>query len=78
MPHFPCCFLFINVSQESGFFNIQIMNVYECNGKNIFMCRKMECSNQRGEADWIETLHLSPNENVLAIERMKTFIISFI
>ena len=25
------------------------MNVYECNGENIFMSWKMECSIQRGE-----------------------------
>jgi hypothetical protein len=29
---------------------IQIMNVYECNGKNIFMRWKMECSIQRGDS----------------------------
>ena len=31
----------ITISKED---NIQIMNVYECNGKNIFMRWKMECS----------------------------------
>ena len=38
----------------------------------------MEYSNRRDEAEWIGTLHLSPNENILAIVRMKTFIICFI
>ena len=27
------------------------MNVYECNGTNIFMRGKMKCSIQRGEAE---------------------------
>ena len=38
----------------------------------------MECSNQRGEAELIGTFHLSPNEIILTIARMKTFIICFI
>ena len=38
----------------------------------------MEFSNQRGEAELIGTLHLSPNENILTIARIKTFIICFI
>ena len=38
----------------------------------------MECSNQRGGAELIGTLHLSPNENNLTIARVKTFIICFI
>ena len=38
----------------------------------------MECSNQRGEAELIGTFHLSPNENILTIARMKTFISCFI
>ena len=46
---------------------LQIMNVYECNGKNIFMRRKIDCS-----------INLSPNENSLTIARIKTFIICFI
>ncbi len=32
------------------------MNVYECNGKNIFMSWNMECSIQRGEAYGLEIL----------------------
>jgi hypothetical protein len=44
--------------------NIQIMNVYECNGKNIFMRLKMESSIQRGDSR-----DLSPNENILTFAR---------
>jgi hypothetical protein len=40
------------------------MNVYECNGKNIFMRRMMKS--------------ISSNENIFTIARMKTFIICFI
>ena len=40
------------------------MNVYECNGTNIFMRWKMKCSIQRGEAKLNGTFHLSPNENI--------------
>jgi hypothetical protein len=29
---------------------IQIMNAYECNGKNISMRQEMECSIQRGDS----------------------------
>ena len=32
-------------------YSIHIMNVYECNGSNMFMSWKMECSIQRGEAE---------------------------
>ena len=35
----------------------------------------MEFSNQQGKAELIRTLHPSPNENILNIGRMKTFII---
>ena len=38
----------------------------------------MEFTNQRGEAELIGTLHLSPSENILTIARMTTFIICFI
>ena len=34
--------------------------------------------NRRGEAELIGTFHLSPNENILSIARIKTFIICFI
>ena len=37
------------------------MNVYECNGTNIFMRWKMKCSIQRGEAELNGTFNLSPN-----------------
>ena len=50
---------------------IQIMNVYECNGMNIFMRWKMKCSIQRGEAELNGTFHLSPNENICSIARMR-------
>ena len=42
---------------------IQIMNVYECNGANIFMGWKMECSIQRAYLNG--TFHLSTNEHNL-------------
>ena len=47
------------------------MNVYECNGTNIFMRWKMKCSIQRGEAELNGTFHLSPNENICSIARMR-------
>ena len=47
------------------------MNVYECNGTNIFMRWKMKCSIQRGEAELNGTFYLSPNENICSIARMK-------
>ena len=47
------------------------MNVYGCNNKNIFMRIKMECSNQRGEAEFIKTFYLAPNENFLALHECK-------
>ena len=43
------------------------MNVYECNGTNIFMRWKMKFSIQRGEAELNGTFHLSPNENICSI-----------
>ena len=55
----------------SPLYTIQIMNVYECNGTNIFMRWKMKCSIQRGEAELNGTFHLSPNENICSIARMK-------
>jgi hypothetical protein len=39
------------------------MNVPSCNGKNIFIRWKMECSIQRGDS----RVHLSPHENILTI-----------
>ena len=39
--------------------NIHIMNVYECNGANMFMSWKMECSIQRGGAELNGTFQLS-------------------
>ena len=38
----------------------------------------MECSIQQGEPELNGTFHLSPNENILIIARIKTFIICFI
>ena len=32
--------------------SIQIMNVYDCNGTNIFMRWKMKCSTQRSKVEW--------------------------
>ena len=43
------------------------MNVYECNGTDIFMRWKMKCSFRRGEAQINWTFHLSP-------KIMKTFV----
>ena len=47
------------------------MNGYECNGTDIFMRLKIECSIQRGEAKLNRTFHLSLNENISTIARMK-------
>ena len=57
--------------RREGWNSIQIMNVYECNGTNIFMRWKMKCSIQRGEAELNGTFHLSPNENICSIARMR-------
>ena len=38
-----------------------------CNGKNIFIRWKMECSIQLGFASLNRTFHLSPYENILTI-----------
>ena len=66
-------------SEESGCDIIQIMNVYECSGTNIFIRWKMKCSIQRGKAKLNGTFHLSPNENICSNARMKkTFIICLI
>ena len=43
------------------------MNVYECNGTNIFMRWKMKFSIQQGEAELNGTFHLSPNENIFPL-----------
>ena len=51
--------------------NIQIMNGYECDGADIFMKRKIECSIQRGEAKLNRTFHLLPNEDICTIAQMK-------
>ena len=53
--------------------SIQIMNVYEYNGTNIFKRWKMKCSIQQGEAELNGTFHLSPH-----CTNEKTFIICFI
>ena len=44
---------------------------YEYNGTNIFMRCKIECFIQQGEAKLNRTFHLSPNENISTIARMK-------
>ena len=41
------------------------MNIYECNGSNIFMRWK------RGEAKLNGIFHLSPNENICSIAQMR-------
>ena len=38
------------------------MNGSECDGTDIFMRSKIECSIQRSEAKLNRTFHLSPNE----------------
>ena len=45
------------------------MNGYECDGTDIFM--RIEWSIQQGEAKLNRTFHLSPNENICTIARMK-------
>ena len=50
---------------------IHIMNVYECNGANMFMSWKMECSIQWGGAELNGTFQLSTNEHIRTIARMK-------
>ena len=52
--------------------SIQIMDVYECNGTNIFMRWKMKCSIQRGEAELNGTFHLSPKIQILKQIKRKT------
>ena len=47
------------------------MNAYEFSGTNIFIRLKMNCSIQQGEAELKGTFHLSPNENICAIARMR-------
>ena len=47
------------------------MNDYECDGTDTFISWKIECSIQRGEAKLNRTFHLSPNENICTIARMK-------
>ena len=47
------------------------MNCYECDGTHIFMRRDIECSIQRSEARLNRTYHLSSNENIFTIARMK-------
>ena len=46
------------------------MNVYECNGTNIFMRWKMKYSVRWGEAELNGTFHLSPNENICSIVQL--------
>ena len=46
--------LFCHNSLAKGKYTVsklQIMNVYECNGTNIFISLKMKCSIQQGKAE---------------------------
>ena len=71
--------LFLKSNSLFWYYIIQVMNVYECNGKNIFMRRKMQCSIfNEAIAELNRTFQLSPNKNILTIARIKTFIICFI
>ena len=46
----------------------QIMNVlHSCNGENIFMSQKMECSIQLDFTSLNGTFYLSTHENILTI-----------
>ena len=56
---------------ELNWISAHIINVYECNGTNIFMRWKMKCSIQRGEAELNGIFHLSPNENIYSVARMR-------
>ena len=44
---------------------------YRPTGRYIIMRLMMKCSIQRGEAELNGTLHLSPNENICFIARMR-------
>ena len=52
----------LNVTVHCFTYNIPIMNVYECNGKNILMRWKMECSIQRVVAEFTKTALLISNK----------------
>ena len=56
------------------------MNVYECNGKNIFMSERWNVPFNEATAELNGTFHLSPNENILTIAliNIHSFIHSFI
>ena len=60
---------FVNLCDDWNI--IQIMNVYECYGKNIFMRWKIECFIQWGKAELNGTFNFSLNENILSIARIK-------
>ena len=66
---FICCFYYSMLVMYLKYNGIQIMNVYECIGTNIFMRWKMKCSIQRSELN--ETFHLSLNENICSIAQMR-------
>jgi hypothetical protein len=71
----------MDIVWKSYGYNIQIMNVYECNanGKNIFIrCERWNVPFNEATAELNGTFHLSPNENIVTIARIKTFIICFI
>ena len=54
--------------------SIHIMNVYECNGTNIFMRWKRKCSIQLGFASLNGTFHLSSWIKHFTFHRMKIFV----
>ena len=58
--------------------SIEIINVYEWNGENIFLSWKMECSIQWGKAELIGKFHLSMNENILSIAIMQNIYYLFL
>jgi hypothetical protein len=60
------CFSYESISLF-WYYRKQIINVYSCNGKNIFIRWKMECSIQLGcrLVEW--NIHLSPHQNILTI-----------
>ena len=68
-----CCIIKAGVGLQSWQLNsIQIMIVYECNDTNIFMRWKIKWSIRQDEAELNNgTFHLSPNENICSIARMR-------
>ena len=54
------------------------MNVYECNGANMFMSWKMECSIHWGDAELNGTSHLSTNKDIRTIAQIKNILYLFV